>query len=58
MNRSFKLLLLLATNLWFSSIVFAQKTQKALERERSELNKQINYKNKLLKETKKAKTVL
>ena len=55
MNRSFKLLLLLATNLWFSSIVFAQKTQKALERERSELNKQINYKNKLLKETKKSK---
>ena len=55
MNRSFKLLLLLATNLWFSSIVFAQKTQKALERERYELNKQINYKNKLLKETKKSK---
>ena len=55
MNRSFKVLLLLATTLWFSSTVFAQKTQKALERERSELNKQINYKNKLLKETKKSK---
>ena len=55
MNRSFKVLLLLATTLWFSSTVFAQKTQKALERERSEINKQINYKNKLLKETKKIK---
>lgn len=55
MNRSFKVFFLIAVSLWFSFSVFGQKTRKSLERERSEITKEITYKNKLLKETKKSK---
>ncbi|MBD79160.1 MAG: peptidase M23 [Crocinitomicaceae bacterium] len=57
MNRFFKVSLFVAVFLSLLSYTsIAQKSRKTLERERSEITKQIDYKNKLLKETRKSKS--